>query len=107
MSYLRFIILTALSTVVALCILLQIVLVRAVQADDLRLKQTEADLQQGQGCFTRLQQIATRVGQVAQQQQDQGLKDLLARQNIQIRAPAPAPAPAPTTPSAPSASSTH
>ena len=107
MNRLQFLILTSLSGVIAFCILFQIVFVRMAQADELRLKQTEESLQQGQLFLNHLQQIASRVAQVAQQQQDQNLKDLLTRQGIQFRppanssstTPASAPAPAATTPS--------
>jgi hypothetical protein len=104
MTYPRFLTLTTLSGVVALCILLQIVFVRLTQTDELRLQQTEAALQQGELCDTRLVQIAKRIAQVAQQQQDQQLKDLLTRQGFEMKppagsnAPALAPAPAPSVP---------
>jgi hypothetical protein len=101
MSYPRFLILTILSSVIALCVLLQIIFVRMVQADELRLKQTELMLQEGQNCYGRLQQIASRVAQVAQQQQDPALRDLLTRQNIQIKPNAGAPAAAAPAPAAP------
>jgi hypothetical protein len=95
MSFLRFVILTSLSAIIALCILLQIIFVRLAQADGVRVAQTEQALQQGELCQTRLVEIAKRVAQVAQQQQDQSLKDLLARQGFQIKQQAAAPAAAP------------
>ena len=113
MNRVQFIIVTTLSGIVALCIFLQIIFVRLLGADQSRLRDTEQALQAGQSDFNHLQQIATRVAQLAQQQNDQALRDLLARQNIQIKAnpddtgsAAPAPAPAAPAP-APAAPSTH
>ena len=42
----------------------------------------------GRFVTNRLQQVAGRVDQLAQQQQDQQLRDLLGRQNIRVNAPA-------------------
>lgn len=104
MNRLQFIIVTSLSGVIAFCIFLQIVLVRISANDDQMARDDQAKLQQGQLCFTRLQQIAGRIAQVAQQQDDQQLKDLLQRQNIQIKpAPAASNAPAPAATAAPAA----
>jgi hypothetical protein len=111
MNRVQFLIVTTLSGIVALCIFLQIIFVRLLGADQSRLRDTEQALQAGQNDFNHLQQIATRVAQLAQQQNDQALRDLLARQNIQIKpnadeANSGAPAPAPAAP-APAAPSTH
>ena len=97
MNRVQFIIVTTLSGVVALCILLQIIFVRLSAADELKLRQVSAALQEGQTDFDHLQQIATRVGQLAQQQNDDQLRDVLKRQNIQIKGPATNAAPTPTT----------
>jgi hypothetical protein len=105
MNRLQFIIVTSLSAVIALCIFLQIILVRISATDDQRAREAQASIQQGQLCLNRLQQIAGRIAQVAQQQDDQALKDLLTRQNIQIK-PAPAADTTTTTP-APMAPATH
>jgi hypothetical protein len=110
MNRVQFIIVTTLSGIVALCIFLQIIFVRLLGSDQSRLRDTEQALQAGQNDFTHLQQIATRVAQLAQQQNDQALKDLLARQQIQIKAnPDDANASAPAAPAAPApaAPSTH
>ena len=109
MNRTQFIIVTTLSAVIALCIFLQIIFSRISAADEIRLGNTENALKQGQLCFTRLQQVAGRVAQVAQQQNDQALKDLLVRQNIQIKAPATTgTTPAADTPETPAAApSTH
>jgi hypothetical protein len=112
MNRVQFIIVTTLSGIVALCIFLQIIFVRLLGADQSRLRDTEQALQAGQNDFNNMKQVATSIAQLAQQQNDQALRDLLARQGIQIKAPdqsdssAPAPAPAPAAP-APAAPSTH
>lgn len=95
MSFPRFVILTSLSVVIALCIFLQVIFVRNAQVDEVQVQRTEAALQQGELFQTRELEIAKRIAQVAQQQQDQALKDLLARQGFPMRQPAGAPA-APT-----------
>jgi hypothetical protein len=105
MNRIQFIVVTTLSGIVALCIFLQIIFVRLSAADEMRLRQYGEALQEGQSDFDHLQQIATRVAQLAQQQNDDQLRDLLTRQNIQIKdntnaATAVAPStPAPATPS--------
>jgi hypothetical protein len=111
MNRLQFIIVTSLSGVIALCIFVQIILVRMSATDELNVQKAQATLQQGQLCYTRLQQIAGRVAQLAQSQNDQVLKDLLTRQNITIKPPgsdgsAPAGASAPTI-TTPEPASTH
>jgi hypothetical protein len=112
MNRVQFIIVTTLSGIVALCIFLQIIFVRLLGSDQARLRDTEQALQAGQADFTHLQQVATSIAQLAQQQNDQALKDLLVRQQIQIKAPdeansAPPAAPAAPAPAAPNAPSTH
>ncbi len=106
MNRIQFIIVTILSGVVALCIFLQIIFVRLSAADETRLRQIGEALQEGQSDFDHLQQIATRVAQLAQQQNDDQLKDLLVRQNIQIKDNATAGAAAATAPSTPESSTT-
>jgi hypothetical protein len=102
MSFARFVILTSLSGLIALCLLLQIVFARLTLADEVRVSRTEQALQEGETFQTRLVQIANRVAQLAQQQQDQSLKDLLTRQGFQIKQPAAAStAPASSAPEAP------
>jgi len=109
MNRIQFIVVTTLSGIVAICIFLQIIFVRLAAADELRLRQYGEALQEGQSDFEHLQQIATRVAQLAQQQNDDQLRDVLTRQNIQIKdnpngaAGAASSAPAPAT----SSSSTH
>jgi hypothetical protein len=110
MNRLQFIIVTTLSGVIALCIFVQIIVVRLSSTDELNIQKAQATLQQGQLCFTRLQQIASRVAPVAQTQNDQVLKDLLTRQNIAIKPPtadnSATSAPTTTTPT-PEPASTH
>ncbi len=98
MNRIQFIVVTTLSGIVALCIFLQIIFVRLSAADEMRLRQYGEALQEGQSDFDHLQQIATRVAQLAQQQNDDQLRDLLTRQNIQIKDNTSAPAAAPSTP---------
>jgi cysteinyl-tRNA synthetase len=110
MNRIQFIIVTTLSGIVALCIFLQIIFVRLSAADEMRLRQYGEALQEGQSDFDHLQQIATRVAQLAQQQNDDQLRDLLTRQNIQIKDTnnGPAAAAAPSTPAPTTTSpSTH
>jgi hypothetical protein len=108
MNRVQFIIVTTLSGIVALCILLQIIFVRLSAADELKLRQVSAALQEGQADFDHLQQIATRVAQVAQQQNDDQLRQILSRQNIQVKGSTTTP-PADATPTttAPTTPSTH
>lgn len=87
MNRVQFIIVTALSGLVAFCILLQIIFVRISAADELQLRSINVALQEGQADLDHLQQVATRTAQVAQQQNDDQLRELLTRQNIQVKAP--------------------
>ncbi len=110
MNRVQFIIVTTLSALVAFCILLQIIYVRISAADELQLRAINGALQEGQADLDHLQQVATRTAQVAQQQNDDQLRELLTRQNIQVKAPASAPAQPSSTYTAPSTttpSSTH
>jgi hypothetical protein len=101
MNRIQFLILTSLSGVIALCIFLQIIFVRMSQSQEQRLGLANAQLQEGQAYYTHLQQIGGRIAQVAQQQQDQALKDLLVSQNLVSPAPAAGSAPAAPTPTTP------
>jgi hypothetical protein len=110
MNRVQFVIVTSLAGIVALCIILQFFLSMSLGAKEANLRQAGGALQEGEADFQHLQQIATRVAQLAQTQNDSQLKDLLTRNNIQINngtnaapmapapatsaAPAPAPAPA-------------
>jgi len=94
MSSTRFIIVTSLSGLAALVILLQVIFGYKEGNDERQLQQLDATLQQGALYDTHLLQIAQRVAQVAQQTQDQQLKDLLERQHFQIRPSSASGAPA-------------
>ena len=99
MSRIKFIILICLSVVVSLALILQLIMARIAASDENRLRVTAEGLQSGQVSYNQLQQIANWTAQVAAQKNDQTLRDLLTRNNIQIKpntAPAPAPAPAAT-----------
>lgn len=104
MNRLQFIIVTSLSGVIALSLFLQVIFARISAADEIRLRNTESKLQDGQLCLTHWQQIAQRTAQLSQQQNDQALKDVLTRQGLTLKintnsAPAApgAAAPAPST----------
>lgn len=102
MNKIQFWVLTALSIFIVVILGLQIVLLRMANYDQARVAQAQQIIQEGQACDVRVRQLAARIYQVAQQTQDQGLKDLLTRQQITL-APQPAnqdttvpnPAPAP------------
>ena len=105
MNRVQFIVLTVLSSLVGLTMVLQLVLANWSASDQNELRIAADKLQTGQVAFSHLQQVAARTAQLAQQTNDPQLKDLLARNNIQIntnQAPsAPAtPPPAPTAPAA-------
>jgi hypothetical protein len=85
MNRLQFTILVSLSGVIALCLLLQVIFSRMSSSNENRLQNLEAKLQDGQLCLTHWKQIATWTGQLAQQQNDQALKDVLTRQGLQIK----------------------
>jgi hypothetical protein len=90
-----------LSVLVSLSLLGQVVLYKMMQNEQIKLAQTQQVVQRGQMWFDRFKQIAGYTGQVTQQTQDEGLKQLLARQNISLTPPknagsssSPTPAPA-------------
>jgi hypothetical protein len=105
LTRLQFIIVTGLSILVALCTLLQLYLVHASAQDENRLRVAGAALQEGQLDYNRLQQVANWTATLSEQKNDPELRDILARNNIQVKS---SPAPAPSAPAAPSAvPSTH
>lgn len=101
MNRVQFLIATILSGLVALFVILQIFLSLSLGSKEKELGNANAAMQEGESDFQRLQQIASRVAQLSAN--DDQLKQLLTRNNIQIgantneapAAPAPAPAPAP------------
>jgi cell division protein FtsB len=109
MNRVQFIIVTTLAGILALCIFLQLFLSWSLASRGSELRRVNADVQVAQADYEHLQQIANAIHAVAEKQNDQQLRDLLARQNIKISdtaTNAPAPAPAPAQNPAP-ASSTH
>jgi len=83
----EFLIVTSLSGLVVILLIAQIVLARMANADQTRVMQAQQYINQGQVCLKNLQQVAMRTAQLSQQKDDQGLKDLMARQQISIGAP--------------------
>jgi hypothetical protein len=62
----------------------------------------QQQIQEGRACDQRWRQLVTRIVEVNQKAQDQGLKDVLTRQGITVRAaPSDSSAPASPPPSAP------
>ena len=107
----EFLIVTGLSGLVFVLLVLQIVFVRTANYDQARVMQAQQYINQGQVCLNNLQKVAMRTAQLSQTTGDQGLKDLMVRQQIAIgpapsqtpseSAPSPAPAPAATPTPAP------
>ncbi len=88
------------SLLVIILLLLQVLFARQAQAAQARIVNAQQVVTEGRNCELRLRQLATRIYQLSQQ--DQGLKDLLVRQQIAVNPPAPAAAaPAPSTNIAP------
>ncbi len=102
MTRVQFIVLTCLSVFVALCILLELYLSHAEGQEEIRLASVTRELQQGQLDYNHLQQVANWTAAIADRQNDQALRDVLARNNIQVKPPAApaggAPAAAPAAP---------
>jgi hypothetical protein len=82
MNRIQFFILIGLSSIVVLLLLGHIYLVRKVGIDQAILNQAQQRVNQGQSYQSNLKQLAVRIYQDSQKTQDQGLKDLLARQQI-------------------------
>ena|SRR5476651_1029614 len=83
MNRIQFFVLTGLSSLVALFLIGHIFLVRQTNFEQNRLAAAQQVVSQGQALKGNLQQLALRVYQDSQKTQDQGLKDLLTRQQIQ------------------------
>lgn len=94
------------SGLIVVLLLAQILLARQNNFEQNRLSQAQLIVTQAQAFQSNLKQLAVRIYQVSQQTQDQGLKDLLVRQQISFNpsqspdnsssAPTPSPAPTPT-----------
>jgi len=112
MNRIQFFVLTGLSSLIGLLLIGHIFLVRQTNLEQNRLAYAQQIVSQGQGYQSNLKQLALRIYQDSQKTQDQGLKDLLTRQQINCTpnapaepgneaaasaaVPAPAPAPAAT-----------
>jgi len=77
-------ILTCMGSLIALLLILQIIFVRMTNYDQALLLERQQFINQGEQSEVHLRQLAARIYQVSQQTQDQGLKDLLVRQQITI-----------------------
>jgi hypothetical protein len=88
MNRIQFFVLTGLSSLVVLLLIGHILLVRQVGIDQSILNQAQQRVNQGQAFQGNLKQLAVRIFQDSQKTQDQGLKDLLTRQQITYN-PAP------------------
>jgi hypothetical protein len=87
MTRIQFWFLTVASAVLVLLLLLQVLLARDAQYAQARVLQAQQVVTQGRASDAQLRQLASRVYQVSQQTQDQGLKDLLVRQHIFVNPP--------------------
>ena len=104
MNRVQFLTVTILSGVVALFIVLEIFVSLSLNAKEKELSAANAALQEGQSDFQRLQQIASRAAQLSAN--DDQLRQLLARNNIQVSANTNG-APASPAPSSGAAPATH
>ena len=109
MNRIQFFVLTGLSSLVVLLLIGHILLVRQTNFEQNRLAAAQQAINQGQAFQGSLKQLAVRIYQDSQKTQDQGLKDLLERQQIKYNpgpeTAAPSETPAPSNPTAPA--STH
>jgi regulatory protein YycI of two-component signal transduction system YycFG len=103
MNRIQFFVLTGLSSLIVLLLVGHIFLVRQTNFEQNRLAAAQQVINQGQAFQNNLKQLAIRIYSDSQKTNDQGLKDLLARQQISYTpasaaadnqgTPAPAPAP--------------
>jgi hypothetical protein len=84
MNRIQFWVLIYLSSLIAILLILQIIFVRMTTYDQVRLVQRQQIVTEGEAYDLHVRQVAARIYQVSQQTQDQGLKDLLTRQQISI-----------------------
>ena len=98
MNKIQFWTLNGLAGLVVLLLIIQIMLVRSAIFEQNQLAAAQQTVQQGQAFGNNLQKLAMRIVQVSQTTGDQGLKDLLTRQQISFtpNADSSASAPAPT-----------
>jgi hypothetical protein len=108
MNRIQFFILTGLSSLVVLLLIGHIFLVRQVGIDQAILNQAQQRVNQGQAFQSNLKQLAIRIFQDSQKTGDQGLKDLLARQQITYTpTPEGANSSEPSVPNTPAPAPTH
>jgi hypothetical protein len=86
MNRIQFFVLIGLSSLVVLLLIGDIFLVRQTNFEQNRLAAAQQAISQGQTFQANLKQLAVRIFQDSQKTQDQGLKDLLARQQITYNA---------------------
>ena len=84
MNRTQFWILIAGSALLVVFLLLQIIFSRSYQFEQGRALAAQQIVTEGRAAYSRWRQLAGRVYQVANQNQDQGLKDLLTRQQITV-----------------------
>jgi hypothetical protein len=82
MNRIQFFVLTGMSSLVVLLLIGQIFLVREATYEQNRLGLAQQNITQAQAFQANLKQLAVRIFQDSQKSGDQGLKDLLARQQI-------------------------
>jgi hypothetical protein len=108
MNRIQFFILTGLSSLVLLLLIGHIFLVRQTNFEQNRLAAAQQAINQGQVFQGNLKQLAVRIFQDSQKTQDQGLKDLLARQQITYNpAPEGEQSVPSTSPTSPTSATTH
>jgi len=82
MNRIQFFVLTGLSSLVVLLLLGHILLVRETNYQQNQLVAAQQVINQGQAAANMLRQVAMKIVSDAQTKNDQGLKDLLQRQQI-------------------------
>ncbi len=104
MNRIQFWVLIGLSSLVSLLLILHIILGHLAGYEQARYSQAQQIVSQGQASQAILKQLAVRIFQDSQKTGDQGLKDLMTRQEISYKpgtetnaADTATPAPAPTT----------
>jgi len=87
MNRIQFFVLTGLSSLVVLLLIGNVYLVRQVNLQQGLFNQAQQVINQGQASQAMVKQLAVRIFQDSQKSQDQGLKDLLKRQQIKYTPP--------------------
>jgi hypothetical protein len=106
MNRIQFFLLTGLSSLAVLLFIGHILLVRQTNFEQNRLAQAQQVINQGQAFSGNLKQLAQRIVLDSQKTGDQGLKDLLVRQQITY-SPTPESANSTESPAPPTSPSTH